>query len=267
MDDARFARAGCGCASRPRTRRAGGRGPRPQPRPLPVRAALPCAPAARALADTVVVFAGNGPSSMRAPQTCQSGVRQVGGRAAGCGRPRVAHRAGAPGVAAAMSAAPSSAASGSAREARRTFWLAAPCLSGARAASAAELRHDPGEQRREVGAKHRPPSSSPPRAPQCSPASPATTALLRRMPRRVSELSARAEGLECRRTDASVMQRARQPQREIRHCDDRHQHQQHREDETDHPRHGLLHPDAREPRRHHQVDRHRRVTARSPPCR
>jgi hypothetical protein len=77
-----------------------------------------------------------------------AGPRRTAGRGrsgfGGCRRRRAAQRRG--------------------RRAERAsyFWLAAPCLSGARAASAASCAARPrGEQRREVGAKHRPPSSSP----------------------------------------------------------------------------------------------------------
>jgi len=65
----------------------------------------------------------------------------------------------------AMSAAPSSAASGSAREARFVLLTRGDCSSGAREASAASFAARPrGEQRREVGAQHRPPQPSRPRA-------------------------------------------------------------------------------------------------------
>ena len=120
--------------------------------------------AARAFARSAAALAANFPVAIRTPQTLHS-RQAAGGRAAGRGararRRGAALRrvAGRPG---AMSAAPSSAASGSARAARFVPLTRGDCPSAARAASGASFAARPrGEQRRAVGAQHRPPRPSP----------------------------------------------------------------------------------------------------------
>ena len=125
-----------------------------RPAPLPALLPTPLHPPSR-LANPA------SSSSIRTPSTLPERQAAAGrGRASrdpmgyGAARRRTRIRA--------TSAAPSSAASGSAREARFVHHSRGECPSGARAASAASFAARPRcEQRREVGAEHRPPRLSP----------------------------------------------------------------------------------------------------------
>jgi len=125
-------------------RRAGGRRPAPLPAALR-RSRRPS------------------PASMRAPRASPSRQAAAGRAAAARGATgRRAAACGGAGPGEALSAAPSSAALGSAREARFVHLTRGDCPSGAREASAASFAARPrGEQRREVGARHRPPRPAP----------------------------------------------------------------------------------------------------------
>ena len=138
------------------------------------------------------------PGIRSAPGARGAGRRAAAGAWAGPGEGLAAPCGGArPGGV--LSAAPSSAASGSAREARFVPLTRGDCPSGAREASVASFAARPrGEQRREVGAQHRPPRPAPRQAlPHRMAQRAPRPALPRRLPRPCGRRPERPARSEC----------------------------------------------------------------------